>query len=59
MNAICTQDTTMPKDLETACQLTYATLSNPNTRPLIIVIDALNQVLQSNLQITRTYRLPL
>ncbi|XP_038068590.1 telomerase protein component 1-like isoform X1 [Patiria miniata] len=36
-------DTTMPKDLETACQLTYATLSNPNTRPLIIVIDALNQ----------------
>ena len=38
------QDTTMPKDLETACQLTYATLSNPNTRPLIIIIDALNQV---------------
>ncbi|XP_022080358.1 telomerase protein component 1-like isoform X2 [Acanthaster planci] len=36
-------DTTMPKDLETACQLTYATLSNPNTKPLIIVIDALNQ----------------
>ncbi|XP_071785038.1 telomerase protein component 1-like isoform X1 [Asterias amurensis] len=36
-------DTTMPKDLESTCQLTYATLSNPNTRPLILIIDALNQ----------------
>ena len=38
------QDTTMPKDLESACQVTYAVLSNPNTKPVIIIIDALNQV---------------
>ncbi|XP_001198485.3 telomerase protein component 1 isoform X2 [Strongylocentrotus purpuratus] len=33
----------MPKDLEETCQVTYAALSNPNTRPVIIIIDALNQ----------------
>ncbi|XP_071785835.1 telomerase protein component 1-like [Asterias amurensis] len=36
-------DTTMPQDLESACQVTYAVLSNPNTKPVIIIIDALNQ----------------
>ncbi|XP_071494027.1 telomerase protein component 1-like [Diadema antillarum] len=37
------KDTQMPKDLEETCQVTYAALSNPNTRPVIIIIDALNQ----------------
>ena len=37
----------MPKDLETTCQAVFAALSNPNTRPVIIVIDALNQVCQA------------
>ena len=38
------QESQMPKDLEETCQVTYAVLSNPNTRPVIIIIDALNQV---------------
>ncbi|XP_072024365.1 LOW QUALITY PROTEIN: TPR repeat-containing protein DDB_G0287407-like [Amphiura filiformis] len=37
------KESTMPKDLETTCQAAFAALSNPNTRPVIIVIDALNQ----------------
>ncbi|XP_033641295.1 telomerase protein component 1-like [Asterias rubens] len=36
-------ESTIPKNLEAACQLTYSTLSNPKTKPVIIVIDALNQ----------------
>nr|XP_006811880.1 PREDICTED: leucine-rich repeat and WD repeat-containing protein KIAA1239-like [Saccoglossus kowalevskii] len=39
---ICT-DANMPKDYETASQLTSSVLSNPNTRPVIIIIDAVNQ----------------
>lgn len=39
------QESQMPKDLEETCQVTYAALSNPNTRPVIIIIDALNQVM--------------
>ena len=34
----------MPKDLEETCQVCYAALAHPNTRPVIIIIDALNQV---------------
>nr|XP_054748224.1 TPR repeat-containing protein DDB_G0287407-like isoform X1 [Lytechinus pictus] len=37
------KESQMPKDLEETCQVTYAALSNPNTRPVIIIIDALNQ----------------
>ncbi|XP_071951905.1 telomerase protein component 1-like isoform X2 [Antedon mediterranea] len=33
----------MPKDLETTCQVACSALSNPNTKPVIIIIDALNQ----------------
>ncbi|XP_070560675.1 TPR repeat-containing protein DDB_G0287407-like [Ptychodera flava] len=39
---ICT-DSNMPKDYETAAQLTSGVLSNPNTKPVIIIIDAANQ----------------
>ena len=34
----------MPKDYEGAAQLTSGVLSNSNSRPTIIIIDALNQV---------------
>lgn len=34
----------MPKDLEHTAQLVRGALSNPNTKPTIIIIDALNQV---------------
>nr|XP_054769175.1 telomerase protein component 1-like [Lytechinus pictus] len=37
-------DSNMPKDYESACQIASSTLSNPNTKPTIIVIDALNQL---------------
>ncbi|XP_070562961.1 TPR repeat-containing protein DDB_G0287407-like isoform X2 [Ptychodera flava] len=36
-------EATMPTDLEATCQMTSGVLSNPNTRPTIIIIDALNQ----------------
>eukprot|EP00058_Branchiostoma_floridae_P025527 XP_002611017.1 hypothetical protein BRAFLDRAFT_97506 [Branchiostoma floridae] len=36
-------DSTMPKDLESSVQLTTAVLSNPNTRPTVIILDAVNQ----------------
>ena len=34
----------MPKDLDAATQTAASALSNPNTRPTIIIVDALNQV---------------
>ena len=34
----------MPKDLDSAAQLCYGALSNPNTRPTILMVDAVNQV---------------
>ena len=34
----------MPSDLDTIVQLTCSALNNPSTRPIIILIDALNQV---------------
>ncbi len=34
----------MPKDLDTASQMCCGSLNNPNTRPLIIIVDAINQV---------------
>ncbi|XP_033113072.1 telomerase protein component 1-like [Anneissia japonica] len=41
MNVI--NESKMPKDLETTCQVTCSALSSPNTKPVIIIIDALNQ----------------
>ena len=38
------KDSNMPKDYETAAQLVGSVLSNPNSKPVIIIIDALNQV---------------
>ncbi|XP_071840216.1 TPR repeat-containing protein DDB_G0287407-like [Apostichopus japonicus] len=40
---IC-NDSNMPKNLEAAAQLVSSVLSNPNTRPTIMIIDALNQL---------------
>ncbi|XP_022107201.1 telomerase protein component 1-like isoform X2 [Acanthaster planci] len=37
-------DSNMPKDYETAAQLVGSVLSNPNSSPVIIIIDALNQL---------------
>ncbi|XP_030832099.1 TPR repeat-containing protein DDB_G0287407-like [Strongylocentrotus purpuratus] len=37
-------DLNMPKDYESACQIASSALSNPNTRPTLIVIDALDQL---------------
>ena len=37
-------DSFMPKDYETAAQLVGSVLSNPYCKPVIIIIDALNQV---------------
>ncbi|XP_071502709.1 telomerase protein component 1-like [Diadema antillarum] len=37
-------DTNMPKDYESAAQIASSALSNPNTVPTIIIIDALNQL---------------
>ena len=34
----------MPKDLEGMCQTSCSKLSHPKTRPVVIFIDALNQV---------------
>ena len=39
----------MPKDLETAVQLTCGALTNPHSQPTIIIIDALNQVIYTNI----------
>ncbi|XP_077981357.1 telomerase protein component 1-like [Glandiceps talaboti] len=36
-------EATMPTDMETTCQMVSGVLSNPNTRPTVIVIDAVNQ----------------
>ncbi|XP_033636001.1 telomerase protein component 1-like isoform X1 [Asterias rubens] len=38
------KDSNMPKDYETTAQLVGSTLSNPNSTPVIIFIDALNQL---------------
>lgn len=38
------QNSNMPKDLDSASMMCCSILSNPNTKPLIIFIDALNQV---------------
>lgn len=35
----------MPRDVNAAAQMCCSMLSNPNTQPLIIVVDALNQVI--------------
>ncbi|XP_064604560.1 TPR repeat-containing protein DDB_G0287407-like isoform X2 [Liolophura sinensis] len=39
-----TSESSMPKNLEAAAQMVCSLLSNPNTKPLIIFVDALNQV---------------
>lgn len=36
-------DSNMPKDLDATAQMCCSMLSNPNTRPLIMFVDALNQ----------------
>ncbi|XP_072023611.1 telomerase protein component 1-like [Amphiura filiformis] len=41
LNAV--NDATMPKNLEVACQTACSVLSNTNTRPCLIIVDALNQ----------------
>ena len=35
----------MPNGLEDTARLAYSSLSNENTRPVIIIVDALNQVI--------------
>ena len=39
------QDQTVPKDIETAVSLVMSALNNTRTRPIVIFIDALNQVM--------------
>ena len=41
---VCVQDSDMPSDMDTLVQLTCSALNNPSTRPIIIFVDALNQV---------------
>ncbi|XP_013381732.1 TPR repeat-containing protein DDB_G0287407 isoform X2 [Lingula anatina] len=41
---IVKEESQMPKDLEAACQLCMSVLSNTETKPVILVIDALNQL---------------
>ncbi|XP_071952526.1 telomerase protein component 1-like [Antedon mediterranea] len=36
-------EATMPKNLETTCQMTCSVLSNTKTPPVLVIIDALNQ----------------
>nr|XP_006815135.1 PREDICTED: telomerase protein component 1-like [Saccoglossus kowalevskii] len=36
-------EATMPSDMESTCQMVCGVLSNPNTKPTILIIDALNQ----------------
>ncbi|KAK6179484.1 hypothetical protein SNE40_011834 [Patella caerulea] len=38
------KDSNMPKDLDGTAQMCCSMLSNPNTKPIIIFIDALNQI---------------
>lgn len=38
------QNCNMPKELDSASMMCCSMLSNPNTKPLVIFIDALNQV---------------
>ncbi|KAK2162086.1 hypothetical protein LSH36_104g03069 [Paralvinella palmiformis] len=40
-------ETTLPSDHQTACPLVYGVLKNPETRPVIIMVDAINQIDQS------------
>ena len=40
----CYQDSPLPATTDEMVQLTYSTLSNPSTRPVVIIVDALNQV---------------
>lgn len=42
------RNSNMPKDLDSASMMCCSMLSNPNTRPLIIFIDALNQFTEEN-----------
>ena len=42
-----TADSSMPKDQDSAAQLTCSVLSNAKTKPLIVMVDAVNQVLHS------------
>ena len=37
----------MPRDLDSASQTVCGSLNNPQTRPLIVIVDALNQVKQT------------
>ncbi|ESO94433.1 hypothetical protein LOTGIDRAFT_232289 [Lottia gigantea] len=38
------KDSNMPKDLDTTAQMCCSMLSNPNTKPVVIFIDAINQI---------------
>ena len=38
------QESSLPKDLSAMAQLCSNALSNPNTRPVIVIVDAINQV---------------
>ena len=40
------QDSNMPSGLENTAMLACSTLSNPNTKPTVIIVDALNQVIK-------------
>ncbi|XP_025109541.1 telomerase protein component 1-like [Pomacea canaliculata] len=42
------KNSNMPKDLDSASMMCCSILSNPNTKPLIIFIDALNQFTEEN-----------
>ncbi|XP_013383728.1 NACHT and WD repeat domain-containing protein 2 [Lingula anatina] len=41
---VITDDSQLPKDLESASQLCFSILSNTSTKPVVILIDALNQM---------------
>ena len=43
----------MPNGLEDTARLAYSSLSNENTRPVIIIVDALNQVMIITLPMLR------
>ena len=38
------QESTVPKNQEECCQMTLGVLSHPKTRPVIVIVDAINQV---------------
>jgi len=44
MSEFSVQEKSMPSTVDTAAQLTCSLLNNPNCRPTIVIIDALNQV---------------